>query len=58
MRGFLVIVITATAFSGVSIAAFQAICARADRIEARAARDQMDRVAFSARHAPKIAEGR
>lgn len=56
-RGLLVILMVATAFSGVSIAAFHAICARAERLEARAADDQMDRVAFSRRHGPRVAAG-
>lgn len=54
MRGILTIVILAAAFSAGSVTAFKAISDRAERIEASAAHDQMDRVAFSGRYAPKI----
>lgn len=56
-RGLLVILMVAAAFSGASIAVFQAICARAERLEARAAAEQMDRVTFSRRYAPRVAAG-
>lgn len=53
MRLVLATLFVSVALSTASIAIFKAIVDHADRVEALEARDQMNRVAFSSRYAPR-----